>query len=207
MSTAPFGNGSAGLDMAAIRAAIGTDEQVANRLATVVEVPVLNEDGDWDVEVRTHHHEAPITASLGGAWGGDNIGLWHGIEVGRECLLAFPDSNYEATPIVVLFLPSTGNGGAVPPEMLDVTQLRSDRVLVVSSGDIQIVTVGGGKVSIQQRGGSPAPLATLADVQDVRNDLHSHEHTYIPGPGPGVTVTTLGPSVTNPTGTQILEAE
>jgi phage baseplate assembly protein V len=81
------------------------------------------------------------------------------------------------------------------------------RINFLDSGDIEITCRPGQKIYLNDGAGG-APLATKADVQQVRDDLHKHEHTYLAPPlGGAPTLTTLGPSVTSPTGTQVVRGE
>jgi hypothetical protein len=62
-----------------------------------------------------------------------------------------------------------------------------------------------GTIEARSAGGVAVPLATLADVQAIRNALHEHAHTYAGGAGPALT--TLNPAVPAPTGTTKLRGE
>jgi phage gp45-like len=66
----------------------------------------------------------------------------------------------------------------------------------------------GGEVFVDDGSGA-VPLALKSDVDTIRSELNGHEHTYIPTSGvaqPPV-LTTLGPSVTAPSGTTILRGK
>jgi hypothetical protein len=187
--------------------------------ANIAEVPEVT-DGEWTVEVVLHAHATPVTAWLGGQWGGIDMGLWSSVKVGQECLVVFPEGDFEGRPVVVAFLSSTGQDAThLPEEMVVGDKMRQDRVLLISTEDVQIITVGGGTVSIMQRGGTSSPVATLADVQALKQHVDGHRHltpTFAVPAGQPSTVPDQSsppfPSVTpdpapTPTGTQILEAE
>jgi len=63
-----------------------------------------------------------------------------------------------------------------------------------------------GTIEARSASGTAVPLATLADVQAIRDALNGHTHTYVPGGG-APTTTTVNPSVPAPTGTTKLKAE
>lgn len=214
MSTSPISSGaSVGIDVAAVRAAVGVDDIFTGGLACVAELPEVNADGEWQAEVTLHQNEAPVTALMGGSWGSPTNGVWVGVEVGQECLLVFPDGDYEATPIIVAFLPTTGGEvGQLPSEMVDAGRMRSDRVLVVAATDVLILTDMPGFIEIRSRGGAAAAVSTLADLQANVTWLRSqfdallgHNHPVLGGP-PVTVVPNAGASANPPPaplGTQI----
>lgn len=167
MSTSPISSGaSVGIDLAAVRAAVGVDDIFTGALACVTELPETNGDGEWQVEVTLHQNEAPVTALMGGAWGSPVNGVWVGVSVGQECLLVFPDGDYEATPVIVAFLPTTGgDADQLPPEMIDSGSMRSDRVVIVAAADVLILTDTPGSIEVRSRGGTASAVSTLADMQ------------------------------------------
>lgn len=96
----------------------------------------------------------------------------------------------DGNPIIVAVL-NTDTPAALDDD--DVVVINAPRVIVLAN-------------SIQLGAGA-AELATLDDVQSVRDDLHNHSHLYIPYPGgvAGTPVATTGnPTVTAPTGTTIV---
>jgi len=84
-------------------------------------------------------------------------------------------------------------------------ELDEDETAIFNSASIVKIKADG-TIEVGSRGGTPVPLATLADVEAIRNDLNGHEHTYVPSGG-GTALTTLGPSVTAPSGTAKLKGE
>jgi|GEM_PF-5437931 len=80
------------------------------------------------------------------------------------------------------------------------------RVFITADGDVYITVASGRKLYIMTKGGTTKALATLEDVQHVRDDLNGHSHAYIPGSG-GSAFTTGNPSVTAPVGTAHIESE
>jgi phage gp45-like len=121
-------------------------------------------------------------------------------------------SNPEA---VVIFL---GEGASSPTVVAcrdeDVRRavvgdLSEDETAMFNSSTV-IICRSSGIVEIKAPGGVAEALATKADVQAVRDALHSHSHLYLAGPGSPVGVpspTTGNPSVPAPAGTTILKGQ
>lgn len=83
-------------------------------------------------------------------------------------------------------------------------ELDDDDVVIVKAPRVIVLA------DLIQLGENAEPLATKADVQAVRDDLHQHTHLYVPYPGgvAGTAVPTTGnPSVTAPVGTNIVTGD
>jgi len=178
------------VDLGAMREALA-DGKVYTGIALVVERDGSHftiEDGDVLVELELMPSEEPLTARMGAAGGGSGVGIWFIPPAGSEVAVLVPDGELACGPIIVGVLSS----GALPADVAaGVTVIANSSVLVTDG------TTGAEE------------LATKADLQTVRDELHTHEHMYIPTsgtPGPAV-ATTGGPSVTAPTGTAILKAK
>jgi hypothetical protein len=78
---------------------------------------------------------------------------------------------------------------------------------IVHNGAAVLYMRPNGTVEIRTPGGTAKRLATVDDVQAVRDDLHLHEHLYVPPGGPPAVTTTGGPAVTAPVGTTVLKGE
>jgi phage gp45-like len=78
--------------------------------------------------------------------------------------------------------------------------------IAIFSASARVIVKANGEVHIESDSGAAESLATKADVQAIRDALHSHAHTYIPGSNTPTT-TTLNPSVPSPSGTSCLKAQ
>lgn len=207
MSLAPIrrergGGASRSLDISAVRAAVGARGQIPSALGLVTGPGTVNEDGDVEVEVTLHDQDVPITALLGGMWGSLSRGLYVGIAPNQEVLIGFPNGEYEATPVILMVLPSAGgDAGNLPQEMLDGDTWRNDRVVLGSDGDVLVVT-DGGAVEVRSRNGTAVALATKADVQSLVDTYNGHTHIET-----GATTETPLPEASSPEGTTILKGE
>lgn len=128
---------------------------------------------------------------------------------GAQGVAVFPDGDRGQPLLVVLddrrHRPAGGDPGDVGLYHHEGAVIRMS-----ANGNITISAKPGGKVYIDDGAGGTAKVATLADVQAVRNALNGHQHNYIlplqqapiqPG------ITTGGPAVPAPNGTTVLEAK
>ena len=127
--------------------------------------------------------------------------------VGSEGVALFVGGD-RAQPLVVAVehldsRPTEGDPG-------DVRVYHQDGAVILlrAGGDIVISAKPGGKVYVDDGGGGTSQLATLADVQGVRNALNGHQHSYLQPTGGSVPgFTTGGPAVPAPNGTKVLESK
>ena len=89
-------------------------------------------------------------------------------------------------------------------------ELDHDETAIFTSQSIVKIKQDG-TIEIGSIGGTFKSLATLDDLQTVRDEVHDHEHLYVPALHPAVpptpVSTTGGPTVTSPTGTTKLKGE
>jgi len=125
--------------------------------------------------------------------------------VGAEATMVCVGGDRAVPIAVVVSEPATRPTGQVSGEV--ALYHRDGHIIHLrDNGDIEI-QCGAGQHVIVNDGSGGVPLATLADVQQVRDDLDGHEHTYLAPAGGTSTKTTFGPSVTAPTGTQVIRAK
>lgn len=198
--------GSQTLDRSVIRRMIMENIPVSTVFGVVRKFPgedshfeiQVSDDGSREVmvDVEIMPRSERMLCRLG--FGGDQI--FRIPRVGQEVAVIIPTAKnpltadeYDADGIIVAVMDAN-----VPAELDgdDVVVITAPRVIVLSN-------------SIQL-GENAESLATKADVQAVRDDLHLHEHMYIPYPGGSAgapVLTTTGPTVTAPTGTNIVTGD
>lgn len=124
---------------------------------------------------------------------------------GAEAVVIFPGGD-TAHPLIIAVddraqRPTGLNAGEVK-----IYSNSGASILMTEDGDIICEPKAGRKLIVKRAGGSAAAVATLQDLQDVRDDLHEHEHVCA-NTGLGSIPTTGGPSVTAPSGTDALDSE
>lgn len=158
----------------------------------------VNDEGDLEVQVAAHQHQVEMVAVMGGL-GAQGVGFWRIPDIGDEVIVATPD-DFEGDATIIALMST----GSVPGDL-------SPTVLLVRAP-------AGGKVHIHD-GGGQGPLATLADLQDLRDYVATqfliagHSHTVSGSTTTAVTAIAPGPAVpegptapANPSGTEVLEA-
>lgn len=181
------------LDLVSLREAL-KDRRCWTCLA-VTEIPdgetshfelVVDESGDVTdilVDVVTQPEGQELTCRL------DMRGTIEIPGLGDEVLVCLPSGRIDFMPTITGFM-SSGN---VPNPAGQGPTIG--RILIIKE-----------EVLVHDGTGGAKELAYKSDVQTVRDELHGHEHTYIPGNN-AATTTTLGPSVTSPTGTSVLKGK
>lgn len=142
--------------------------------------------GQVHVSVVTHGTGQELTALLHSG-GGGGLGLWCIPPVGAEVLLLFPDGLFEGDP--VLF-----GGGGAPSDLTGST--------------IIIVPPPGGKLLVHRPGAPAKRVASVEDIEVMRNELFNHQHTYLaPGSPPAPALTTGNTTLSEPVGLKAFESE
>lgn len=168
---------------------------------------------------------ASITKSIS-EWQVSGVRLIDGMEVFKAELfhnagfMSRPPQYERQAPEVIVVMAS---GSAKSPAIIATRDLKTASAVVqqvtgrnyLEPGETIIYTAASGAVvylkpdgTIEARSatGTAVELATKADVQQIRDELHQHEHLYAPGAGTPI-LTEQGPSVTAPTGTTKLKGE
>jgi phage gp45-like len=162
------------------------------------------------VELRNLIRRLAISASEGGIWQllGPDDEVMADVEVFQGIGYASrPESSSTGAEAVVVKI-----GGKLTHPVVIATRDESTRVdldedeTAIFNSTAIVKVKADGTIEIGSHGGTFESLATKADVQTIRDELHKHHHTYVPGSNPATT-TTGNPSVTSPTGTQKLKAE
>lgn len=112
-------------------------------------------------------------------------------------LMVGADSDH---PVIVAIRDEATRAAVANALKADETMLFNSKCIIHAKDD--------GTVEVRTPNGVAVPLATLADVQAIRNALHNHGHTYIaPGSGGSAATTTDNPAVPAPAGTTVLKGQ
>lgn len=151
----------------------------------------VNADGDLEIQVVTHQHQAPITAILGPLFG------WRIPLEGEEVVVAHAEGDFEGDAVIVAAMSS----GDVPGDL-------SPTVMIVRAPP-------GGKVVVHDGAGAQS-LATKQDVQELRdwvaaqfdpNSGHTHKAIVPAQPTNIVPVPAPLAIPPQPAGTSVLEGK
>ncbi len=178
---------------------------IMNQLANMVARAVVSGTTDGG-NMQTLQLSVLETETIDGAERFQQYGLSSVPLAGAEAVVIFPGGDH-AHPLVIAVDDRRHRPTGLKDGEVALYNDAAVKILLTEDGNCTITVAAGKKLFVSTDGGSSAPVATLGDLQTVRDELHGHDHTYIPGPGPGVALTTLNPSVTAPSGTTGFEAE
>lgn len=162
------GRGSIPVDVAALKALVGSDGESGGghvcvkraRVADTDHYEVIDEAGQKDVfvDVVLLPGGEPAGCRLAKAMGGPGWGMWWIPPAGCEVIVLVPDGTIEADPVLLC--------------ALDNDETHPD----LDPGRIVIAAPAGGEVYITDAAGGAAALATKADIDALAERVATHVH-------------------------------